>query len=95
MQTSAAPGVAPPGIFTTQFWLLSLSSFLFFASFNMLIPELPAYLTSMGGAEHKGLIISNRTTGKETRVFMIFGLCLFVFFLVGSHDSTPSFDTIA
>ena len=24
----------------------------------MLIPELPAYLTSMGGAEHKGLIIS-------------------------------------
>ncbi len=49
---------AAPSIFTGQFWLLSLSSFLFFASFNMLIPELPAYLTSMGGAEHKGLIIS-------------------------------------
>jgi MFS family permease len=47
-----------PSIFTLQFWLLSLSSFLFFASFNMLIPELPAYLTSLGGAEHKGLIIS-------------------------------------
>jgi MFS family permease len=45
-------------IFTLQFWLLSLSSFLFFASFNMLIPELPAYLTSMGGAEYKGFIIS-------------------------------------
>jgi MFS family permease len=49
---------ASPSIFTLQFWLLSLSSFLFFASFNMLIPELPAYLTSMGGAEYKGFIIS-------------------------------------
>jgi MFS family permease len=58
MQTITKPGISPTHIFTTQFWLLSLSSFLFFASFNMLIPELPAYLTSMGGAEHKGLIIS-------------------------------------
>ncbi|MPR33391.1 MFS transporter [Salmonirosea aquatica] len=58
MQTTATPGVATPGIFTGQFWLLSLSSFLFFASFNMLIPELPTYLTSMGGAEYKGFIIS-------------------------------------
>ena len=49
---------ASPSIFTLQFWLLSLSSFLFFASFNMLIPELPAYLTRMGGAEYKGFIIS-------------------------------------
>lgn len=46
-----------PGILTTQFWLLGLSSFLFSSSFNMLIPELPAYLTSMGGAEYKGAII--------------------------------------
>lgn len=38
--------------------MLCLSSLLFFASFNMLIPELPAYLTSLGGAEYKGLIIS-------------------------------------
>ena len=63
MQTTAAlsnasPPDAPHRIFTGQFWLLSLSSFLFFASFNMLIPELPAYLTSMGGAEYKGFIIS-------------------------------------
>ncbi|HEY1006827.1 MAG TPA: MFS transporter [Sphingobacteriaceae bacterium] len=34
-----------------------MSSFLFSASFNMLIPELPAYLSSLGGAEYKGLII--------------------------------------
>ena len=37
--------------------MLCLSSFLFSASFNMLIPELPAYLSSLGGAEYKGLII--------------------------------------
>lgn len=55
---ATTPNAAPQRIFTTQFWLLSTSSFLFFGSFNMLIPELPAYLTSMGGAEHKGLIIS-------------------------------------
>lgn len=40
-----------------QFALLCLSSFLFSASFNMLIPELPAYLSSLGGAEFKGYII--------------------------------------
>ena len=45
------------GIFTTQFWLLGLSSFLFSSSFNMLIPELPGYLTTMGGGEYKGYII--------------------------------------
>src|SRR5210317_1889750 len=44
--------------FTSQFWLLCLSSFLFFSSFNMMIPELPDYLTSLGGAEYKGYIIS-------------------------------------
>ena len=45
------------GIFTTQFWLLGLSSFLFSSSFNMLIPELPSYLSAMGGGEYKGYII--------------------------------------
>ena len=45
-------------VFTLQFWLLSTSSFLFFASFNMLIPELPSYLEKMGGGEFKGLIIA-------------------------------------
>ncbi|WP_207421465.1 MFS transporter [Desertivirga brevis] len=47
-----------PSIYTLQFALLCLSSLLFSASFNMLIPELPAYLSSLGGAEHKGLIIA-------------------------------------
>lgn len=37
---------------------MCLSSLLFSASFNMLIPDLPAYLEDLGGAEYKGLIIS-------------------------------------
>lgn len=47
-----------PSIYTTQFVLLCMSSLLFSASFNMMIPELPAYLSSIGGAEYKGLIIA-------------------------------------
>ncbi len=49
---------APQSIYRLPFVLLCLSSLLFSASFNMLIPELPAYLSSMGGGEHKGLIIA-------------------------------------
>lgn len=47
-----------PTIYTLQFGLLCLSSLLFSASFNMIIPELPNYLSSLGGGEHKGLIIA-------------------------------------
>jgi MFS family permease len=46
------------GGFSVQFWLLCLSSFLFFSSFNMMIPELPQYLTSLGGEDYKGYIIA-------------------------------------
>lgn len=45
-------------IYTLQFGLVCLSSFLFSASFNMLIPELPAYLAGLGGEDYKGLIIA-------------------------------------
>ena len=45
-------------IYSNQFWLLCLSALLFFASFNMIIPELPEFLTKLGGADYKGLIIS-------------------------------------
>ncbi len=45
-------------IFTLAFWLLCASNFFFSASFQMLIPELPDYLTSLGGAAYKGLIIA-------------------------------------
>ena len=46
------------GIYNSQFWLVCVSSTLFFASFNMLIPELPDFLESLDGADYKGLIIS-------------------------------------
>jgi len=47
-----------PTFFTLDFFLLCMSSFLFFSSFNMIIPELPSYLSAMGGEDYKGLIIA-------------------------------------
>ncbi len=47
----------PTRLYTPQFLLLCLSNVLFAASFGMILPELPAYLASLGGAEYKGLII--------------------------------------
>ncbi|GAA4015601.1 MFS transporter [Hymenobacter fastidiosus] len=48
-------------VYTVGFWLMCLSSFLFFMSFNMLLPELPDFLTRLGGAEYKGFIIASFT----------------------------------
>jgi MFS family permease len=45
-------------LYTRPFLLLCISHALFAGSFNMMIPELPSYLSSLGGAEHKGLIIA-------------------------------------
>jgi len=45
-------------LYTSQFWLLAISHTLFAASFTMIIPELPSYLTSLGGEDYKGLIIA-------------------------------------
>ncbi len=45
-------------LYTTPFLLLCLSHALFAGSFNMMIPELPNYLRSMGGAQYIGLIIA-------------------------------------
>ncbi len=45
-------------IYTLQFWLLCTSSFLFFASFNMIVPELYEHLTGLGGADYEGWIIA-------------------------------------
>jgi MFS family permease len=54
-QTVEAP---KQSIYTLQFTLLCISGFLFFGSFNIIIPELPNFLTDLGGAEYKGLIIA-------------------------------------
>ena len=51
------PSMKKEKLYTHKFWLLCSSSFLFFASFNLIIPELPDYLTELGGGDHKGLII--------------------------------------
>ena len=45
-------------LYTLQFGLLCASNFLFSASFQMLIPELPDHLTDLGGADYKGYIIA-------------------------------------
>ena len=45
-------------LYTPTFALLCLSHMLFFGSFNMIIPELPDYLRSMGGEDYIGLIIA-------------------------------------
>jgi MFS family permease len=46
------------GSYSRGFWLMCLSSFLFFLSFNLLLPKLPAHLTSLGGGDYKGFIIA-------------------------------------
>ncbi|MFX3625984.1 MAG: MFS transporter [bacterium] len=45
-------------LFTKQFWQLSISVFLFFISFNMIVPELPNFITQLGGEDYKGWIIT-------------------------------------
>ncbi|HRI60084.1 MAG TPA: MFS transporter, partial [Saprospiraceae bacterium] len=47
-----------PRLYSPAFLLLCLSHALFASSFNMMLPELPAYLEGMGGGEHKGMIIA-------------------------------------
>ncbi|NNJ56230.1 MAG: MFS transporter [Bacteroidia bacterium] len=43
--------------YSIQFWLLCLSTLLFFLSFNIIIPEMPDYISSLGGEDYKGYII--------------------------------------
>ena len=45
-------------LYTKQFILLCTSFALFGGSFNMMIPELPAFLSAMGGEDYKRFIIS-------------------------------------
>jgi len=47
-----------PKNYSTQFWLLCLSAFFFFGSFNMMLPELPGFLANLGGARFIGLHIA-------------------------------------
>lgn len=41
-----------------NFWLLSLSMFFFMTSFNLILPELNDFISDLGGADKKGLVIT-------------------------------------
>ena len=59
MSTFATPmPTRPARPYSIGFWLMCLSSFLFFLSFNLLLPEMPDHLTRLGGGEYKGFIIA-------------------------------------
>ncbi|MEM6736308.1 MAG: MFS transporter [Bacteroidota bacterium] len=76
--------------YSLNFWLLSISSFLFFGSFNMVLPELPDFMRSFGGEDYIGLhitlftltaLISRPFSGKLTDTWgripvMIFGAAI-------------------
>jgi MFS family permease len=47
-----------PSFYTRQFWLLCISNFLFTASFQMMLPELPGMLKAMNGINYIGLSIA-------------------------------------
>jgi MFS family permease len=47
-----------PQLYTRQFFMLCLSSFLFFMSFYLIIPELNAYITMLGGEKYAWLNIT-------------------------------------
>ena len=45
-------------LYTRSFFVLCFSYALFGSSFNMIVPELPSFLSSLGGEDYKGFIIS-------------------------------------
>ena len=45
-------------LYSSSFILLCLSHVLFGGSFNMIVPELPNFLTQLGGEDYKGFIIA-------------------------------------
>lgn len=49
--------MAQKSFYTPQFWILCSSVALFFTSFNLIIPEIPGYLTSIGGEDFKGFFV--------------------------------------
>jgi MFS family permease len=44
--------------FSRNFWILSFAMFFFMLSFNLVMPELNAFITKLGGADYKGFIIA-------------------------------------
>ena len=48
----------PESLYSSAFLLLCVSHVLFAGSFNMIVPELPNFLTELGGEDYKGFIIA-------------------------------------
>lgn len=44
--------------YNRNFWISAFAMFLFMTSFNLILPELNQFITQLGGADKKGLIIS-------------------------------------
>jgi MFS family permease len=44
-------------LFTRNFWLLCSSSLIFMMSFSMILPELPEFISSLGGEDYIGFIV--------------------------------------
>lgn len=94
-------------IYNFRFGMVCISSLLFSASYNMLIPELPSYLTSLGGVQYIGYIIalftltaglsrpfSGRLTDTIGRIpIMVFGtlVCVFCGLLYPAMNSILGF----
>lgn len=55
---SVMPLSSTSNLYSKQFLLLCASNFVFAASFQMLLPELPDRLTALGGANYKGWILA-------------------------------------
>jgi MFS family permease len=44
--------------YNSNFWISAFAMFLFMTSFNLILPELNQFITQLGGADKKGLIIT-------------------------------------
>lgn len=44
--------------YSANFWALTFAMFLFMTSFNLIMPELNTFITSLGGEAYKGLLIA-------------------------------------
>ena len=57
-------------MFSSQFWILCSSTVLFMASFGMIIPELPGFLSALGRPDLIGLIVGLFTVGAFVSRFL-------------------------
>jgi MFS family permease len=90
-----------------SFWILCLAMFLSIVSFNLIMPELNHFITTLGGENHKGLIIVlfsisaaasrpfagklSDTIGRKKVIYIGISICLIVDLLYSSVTSLAFF----